>query len=107
MHKYKESNTALAIEFIQQVRDGVKLPEDAERGYRFNDDCGVLYRLQAMFTEDEFLGGVVHTVEMSLLDAAKADHWYAEKAQDEAEEWCPGNCYGGHCDNGDFEADAC
>jgi hypothetical protein len=79
--KYEPEIQALALELIGHTRDVVKLPSDAEKGARFNNTTEVLWRLESMFTEDDFLGDTIHTIELALLDAAKADYWYANEKE--------------------------
>lgn len=95
--KYSDDVRALAREFIILTREHVQLPADAERGVRYDYNDGVLWRLEGMFTEDEFLNDAVHAVEMALIDAAKSDYWYSHEKE---YEWPDDEEY-------EFESDAC
>lgn len=61
---------------INHRRLELKLPDDALRGLRFNDDDAILARLESMFTEAEFMACPGLRIDSALLEAAQSDHWY-------------------------------
>lgn len=77
--KFTDGMRAVVIELLPYVRLAVKLPDNTERGVRFNDTAGVLWRLESMFGEDEFAHNPVGVIEAALIDAAKSDYWYSNE----------------------------
>lgn len=71
----------VALELLPHTRKAVVLPTDAERGSEFNNDDRVLWRLESMFSEDEFCHDPIGTLSAALLDAAKSDHWYTHEKE--------------------------
>lgn len=61
---------------VNHRREGLRLPDDAERGGRFGDDGAILARLESMFTEAEFMECPGMRIDSALIDAAQSDHWY-------------------------------
>lgn len=89
--KYHDDVRQVALSLIGHARVVVALPMEAERGVRFNYTEGVLWRLESMFSEDEFLREPLQSVDGALIDAARSDwHYTHEKEYDfeyEVEEW--------------------
>lgn len=87
----------VALELIPYTREAIALPSGAIKGSRFNDSMAVLWRLESMFSEDDFVHDPIGTISSALLDAAKSDYWYTQEkdwgAEDDTDE--------------DWESDAC
>lgn len=97
--EYHTDVRAVAVALIDAARGLIILPEGTMRGDRFNYTQGVLWRVESMFKEDEFIHDPVAAINAALLDAAKSDYWYLhEKEYTFAEE--VGEEY-------EFESDAC
>lgn len=75
--KYSEWALYVAVRLIERRRPYMQLPDDAERGVRFNSNDAILARLESNYTEIEFNVCPGLSVEAMLLDAAKSDYWYA------------------------------
>lgn len=57
------------------------LPDDAERGCRFNSDDAVMARIESNYTEEEFMACPGLAVDAMLADAAKSDYWYSHEKE--------------------------
>lgn len=95
---FEQGIQEVAISLIGFARELVDLPVEAEKGSRFNDTANVLWRLESMFSEDEFVHDSVKTINAALIDAAKSDYWYAHE-----EQWD----YTYDADEYEWESDAC
>lgn len=91
------------MDLIEHTRRSIVLPEEALKDLRFKDSADVFARLESMVSEDDFLHEPCFSIERALVDAAKADYWYAhEKSWTAPEDDC---CYGTCGD--ERESDAC
>lgn len=86
--KFSDFARAVFETAIDHRRAEIKLPPDASRGVRFNDDTSVLVRLESMFTEDKFMGCPGATLDAALTNAAQSDYWYDYEKD---YEWPSGN----------------
>jgi hypothetical protein len=77
--RYSYAATELAVRLMAQRRPMLVLPEEAERGSRFYDNEAILARLEAHYTEVEFMACPGLTVDAMLIDAGKADWWYTNE----------------------------
>lgn len=77
--KYSEDLRAVALELIRAARPGVQLPTNAERGPRFMYDDGILWRLESMTSEDDFVHDPIKGIMGALIDAAQSDYWYSHE----------------------------
>lgn len=82
--QYSPEVRSTALEMIQALRGRVVLPEDALKGVRFKDDNRVLKELEsAAATEEIFIEDPAFYIGRALVEAARADYWYAyEKKYD-------------------------
>jgi hypothetical protein len=79
--KYSTENREKAINLINGLRSIINLPNKAEKGTIFKYTQGVLWRLESLSTEQEFLEYPVFNVTDALIDAAKSDYWYRYEKQ--------------------------
>jgi len=77
--KYIETNRAVAVELMHELRDRVVLPHDAEKGTRFNDDNHTLWVLESETKETEFVLDPAFHVSRALVESARSDHWYSHE----------------------------
>jgi len=89
--KYSEPVRRFAVEQIKNRQSTVDIPVDTvyhqchahgsnmEKGVRFNDDLGILWRLESQATEEEFMADPILTVDSALMDAAASDYWYTHE----------------------------
>jgi len=89
--KYSEPVRRFAVEQIKNRRPlMVELSGDAIRGVRFNDDNGVVARIESNYTEEEFMACPGPVVDAMLIDAAQSDHWYTfEKRYEDGDDYGP------------------
>jgi len=74
--KYSEPNRIAAISIMRNIRERLLLPDEAERGIRFDNDNHTMWVLESQTKETEFVSDPVHTVANALIESAKSDWWY-------------------------------
>lgn len=103
--KFRDDLRAVALELMPHARLVVKLPDEAERGSRFNDNAGVLWRLESMFDADDFAIDPINTINAALIDAAKSDWYYSHEKDYGHDNTC--GCNACEPDDYESESDAC
>lgn len=77
--RFAEDVRQVVLDLLPHARLVVVLPDEAERGSRFNNNETTLWRIESMFSEDDFLREPLKTIEAALVDAAKSDYWYTHE----------------------------
>lgn len=74
-----------AADLIPVVRKTVVLEPREMAGLRFKDDSTVMWRLESMFTDEQFGLDPVGCVDKALHECAMSDYWYEveKKYEDE------------------------
>jgi hypothetical protein len=75
--KYQPAVVKFALASIGARRLFVALPEEAERGVRFNSDDAIMTRIESNYIEEEFMSCPGRAVDAMLIDAAQSDYWYS------------------------------
>lgn len=73
---FSEQARRVLDSMIDSQRSALKLPTNTLRGGRFNDNAGILARLESRFSEEEFMGCPGPCIDKALIDAAQSDWWY-------------------------------
>jgi hypothetical protein len=75
--QYRQDIREVALVLIKAARPIIELPtSEVMRGARFNDDLGVLWRLESMTKENDFVHDPILGISNALVDAAQSDFWY-------------------------------
>jgi hypothetical protein len=80
--KYSEPSRTAAISIMHNIRERLFLPDEAERGTRFNNDNHTMWVLESQTKEPEFTSDPVHAVANALIESAKSDWWYNSRECD-------------------------
>src|SRR5882672_2583521 len=75
--RYQPAVERFARQLIDERRPFLILPNEAERGVRFNSDDAVMARIESNYTEEEYMSCPGLATDAMLLDAARSDSWYA------------------------------
>jgi hypothetical protein len=79
--RFSDDVREVVKDLLPHVRLVAQLPKEAEAGPRFHSTDTMLWRVESMFSEDEFLREPLKVIEAALIDAARSDWWYAHEKE--------------------------
>lgn len=77
--KYSTDTKSKIVETLVKLRPSIFLPDDAERGFRFDSDDHVIWLLESGATESEVNSDVDEACRLALIEAGRSDYWYAHE----------------------------